>query len=224
MQAQVPAVQQTQARLSPMPDDMTEKGGRIQIDLAVGWVWHGHPRGWKKARDVGLIERRAQSDWARRLDVPSARFIALHTVAHLLIRRLAFASGYTSASLQERIYANEDRADKTAGVLIYTAAGDAQGTLGGLVRLGEPKRLLPLLVAALSDADICSNDPVCIESDRQGSSQLNLSACHGCTLISETSCEVGNRLLDRQLVLGGVEVPGLLEAVLPAMRLASATG
>ena len=81
---------------------------------------------------------------------------ALHTIAHLLIRRLAFASGYSSASLQERIYASTDRPDRTAGILIYTAAGDAQGTLGGLVRLGEPKRLLPLLVAALDDARLCS--------------------------------------------------------------------
>jgi hypothetical protein len=150
--------------------------------------------------------------------VPEPRFIALHTIAHLLIRRLAFASGYSSASLQERIYANSDRPDRTAGILIYTAAGDAQGTLGGLVRLGEPKMLLPLIVAALDDADVCSNDPVCIESDRQGSSQLNLSACHGCALVSETSCETGNRLLDRQLVLGGSNVPGFLEAVLPEVR------
>lgn len=165
-----------------------------------------------------LVSRRQDSHWAHRLDVPEPRFIALHTIAHLLIRRLAFASGYSSASLQERIYANSQRPDRTAGILIYTAAGDAQGTLGGLVRLSDPARLIPLLVAALADADVCSNDPVCIESDRQGSSQLNLSACHGCALISETSCEAGNRLLDRQLVLGGSDVPGFLEGVLPELR------
>jgi hypothetical protein len=65
---------------------------------------------------------------------------------------------------------------------------------------------------------VCSNDPVCIESDRQGSSQLNLSACHGCVLVSETSCETANRLLDRQLVLGGRDVPGLLDHVLEEAR------
>lgn len=165
-----------------------------------------------------LVERRQSSQWAHRLDVPEPRFIALHTIAHLLIRRLAFASGYSSAALQERIYANSDRRDRTAGILIYTAAGDAQGTLGGLVRLGEPNKILPLLLAALSDADVCSNDPVCIESDHQGSSQLNMSACHGCALVSETSCETGNRLLDRQLVLGGANVPGLLDHVLDQVR------
>ncbi|MBF4134017.1 MULTISPECIES: DUF1998 domain-containing protein [Streptomyces] len=170
------------------------------------------------ARAKILVERRNSSPWAFRLDVPEPRFIALHTIAHLLIRRLAFASGYSSASLQERIYAHSDRPDRTAGILIYTAAGDAQGTLGGLVRLGKPDKILPLLLAALNDADVCSNDPVCIESDRQGSSQLNLSACHGCALVSETSCETANRLLDRQLVLGGENVPGFLDHVLDQAR------
>ncbi|MEU5722734.1 DUF1998 domain-containing protein [Micromonospora sp. NPDC047738] len=171
-----------------------------------------------RARADILVKRRNSSHWAHRLDVPEPRYIALHTIAHLLIRRLAFASGYSSASLQERIYAHSDRPDRTAGILIYTAAGDAQGTLGGLVRLGEPDKVLSLLLAALGDADVCSNDPVCIESDRQGSSQLNLSACHGCALVSETSCETANRLLDRQLVLGGGNVPGLLDHVLDQVR------
>jgi hypothetical protein len=170
------------------------------------------------ARAEILADRRKSRPWAHRLVVPEPRFVALHTIAHLLIRRLAFASGYSSASLQERIYAQSDRPDRTAGILIYTAAGDAQGTLGGLVRLGHPDKLIPLLLAALGDADVCSNDPVCIESDRQGSSQLNLSACHGCALVSETSCETGNRLLDRQLVLGGKTVPGLFDHVLDEVR------
>lgn len=176
-----------------------------------------------QARADILVRRRSDSPWAHRLDVPDARFIALHTISHLLIRRLAFASGYSSASLQERIYAHSDRPDPTAGIFIYAAAGDAQGTLGGLVRLGAPDKLISLLIAALDDADVCSNDPVCIESDRQGSSQLNLSACHGCALVSETSCETANRLLDRQLVLGGGEVPGLLDQVLEQARTLPAT-
>jgi len=188
----------------------------LQFDENRLAAWENQPG--VKVRAKILADRRAQSAWASRLDEPEPRFVALHTLAHLLIRRLAFASGYSSAALRERIYANSDRADKTAGILIYTAAGDAQGTLGGLVRLGMPRLLLPLIVTALDDADVCSNDPVCIESDSQGAAQLNLSACHGCSLVSETSCESGNRLLDRQLVLGGSEVPGLLESILPAVR------
>jgi hypothetical protein len=52
-----------------------------------------------RARADILVKRRESSEWAHRLDIPEPRFIALHTIAHLLIRRLAFASGYSSASL-----------------------------------------------------------------------------------------------------------------------------
>lgn len=220
-----------------VPADLSAKGRRHPTYPAVELFGEGifiqfdeeHLSRWEQepavqARANVLLQRQRATQWAHRLDRPEPRFVALHTLSHLLVRRLAFASGYSSASLQERIYANSERADKTAGLLIYTAAGDAQGTLGGLVRLGHPDRLLPLLVAALDDADVCSNDPVCIESDRQGATSLNLSACHGCSLVSETSCETANRLLDRQLVLGGSEVPGLFDRVLADVRVASPRG
>lgn len=197
--------------------EMFGEGIFLRFDEDQVSEWESNLPEVRKRADI-LVERRQSSQWAHRLDMPEPRFIALHTIAHLLIRRLAFASGYSSAALQERIYANSDRRDRTAGILIYTAAGDAQGTLGGLVRLGAPDKLLPLLLAALNDADVCSNDPVCIESDHQGSSQLNLSACHGCAFVSETSCETANRLLDRQLVLGGGNVPGFLDNVLDQVR------
>lgn len=197
--------------------EMFGEGIFLRFDEAHITAWESLPE--VRTRAGILMRRRRDSEqWANRLDVPEPRYIALHTLAHLLIRRLAYASGYSSASLQERIYAHSDRPDRTAGILIYTAAGDAQGTLGGLVRLGEPDKILQLLVAALGDADVCSNDPVCIESDRSGSARLNLSACHGCALVSETSCESANRLLDRQLVLGGGKVPGLLDRVLDEVR------
>ena len=188
----------------------------LQFDEEALSEWESRPE--VQSRSRVLVERRAKTMWAQRLDIPEPRFVALHTIGHLLIRRLAHASGYSSASLQERVYAHTDRPDRTAGILIYTAAGDAQGTLGGLVRLGDPDKLIPLVLAALDDADVCSNDPVCIESDSQGVSSLNLSACHGCSLVSETSCETANRFLDRQLVLGGSKVPGLLEGVLEQVR------
>lgn len=181
--------------------EMFGEGIFLCFDEAKVAAWEKLPE--VRRRAAILMDRRTASPWAQRLDSPEPRFVALHTLAHLLIRRLAFESGYASAALQERIYANSERTDKTAGVLIYTAAGDAQGTLGGLVRLGHPQKLLPLILAALDEADVCSNDPVCIESDRQGASQLNLSACHGCSLVSETSCETSNRFLDRQLLIGG---------------------
>lgn len=184
----------------------------------------GYLASWESAPEVQeraavLQERCKGNELAEQLDFPSARFIALHTFAHLLIRRLSYASGYPAASLRERVYAGtaEDGIDM-AGVLIYTAAGDAQGTLGGLVRLGDEDLIGQIVLGALNDAQVCSNDPVCIESDRHGADRLNLAACHGCCLVSETSCENRNQLLDRQLLLGGgqIQVPllaGALEAL-----------
>jgi hypothetical protein len=91
-----------------------------------------------------------------------------------------------------------------AGILIYTAAGDSEGTLGGLVRMGEPGRLEGVLENALAHAAWCSSDPVCIESKGQGPGSCNLAACHGCALLPETACEEYNRFLDRALVVGGL--------------------
>ena len=51
-----------------------------------------------------------------------------------------------------------------AGILIYTAAGDVEGTLGGLARQGEPPRLARTLLNALQGAVWCSSDPICRES------------------------------------------------------------
>ncbi|MDO4239351.1 DUF1998 domain-containing protein [Micrococcus sp.] len=166
---------------------------------------------WESRDDVAaraetLQKRLKSSPLAGQMDFPSARMIALHTFAHLLIRRLSFASGYSAAALRERVYSGERGGVDMAGVLIYTASGDAQGTLGGLVRLGDPELLDQVILGALSDATTCSNDPVCRESDRHGATRMNLAACHGCCLVAETSCEHRNHFLDRQLLLGGEDI------------------
>lgn len=138
------------------------------------------------------------------------RYILLHTLAHLLINRLTFECGYSSAALRERLYVSGNPVAPMAGILIYTAAGDAEGTLGGLVRMGKPGRLEPLLDRALTGARWCSADPVCMEmgkSGGQGPGSLNLAACHGCCLVPETACEEFNRLLDRGLLIGPLNNP-----------------
>ncbi|MDE0553347.1 MAG: DUF1998 domain-containing protein [Candidatus Poribacteria bacterium] len=140
----------------------------------------------------------------------SPKFVLIHTMAHLLINQLCFECGYGSASLRERIYCDEeDRSFPMSGVLIYTASGDSEGTLGGLVRQGEQGRLERVLIRALRTALWCSSDPTCVESIGQGPDSCNLAACHACALLSETSCEEGNRLLDRVLVVGSPQQPEL---------------
>ena len=131
----------------------------------------------------------------------SPRFIALHTLSHGLIRRLAFDAGYSSSSIRERIYCGLG-SDSAAGILLYTSDGDSEGSLGGLVRQGQPERLLGTLKRTLADLSWCSADPVCSEMEEQGIDGMNSAACHACALISETSCIFNNSLLDRRLLIG----------------------
>jgi len=129
------------------------------------------------------------------------RLVLLHTFAHLLITRLTFECGYSSASLRERLFVSSNSETPMAGVLIYTAAGDAEGTMGGLVRMGKPSNLEPVIRRAIAGAQWCSADPVCAETTAQGPMSLNMAACHGCALVPETACEEFNRFLDRTLLV-----------------------
>lgn len=143
-----------------------------------------------------------------RTKVYTSKFLLLHTISHLLIKQLSFECGYGIASLKERIYcskANEQK--KMAGILIYTASGDSEGTLGGLVRQGRSDTFPGLFKKALQTALTCSNDPVCSCSNGQGRDSLNLAACYSCALIPETSCEEFNTFLDRGIVVGTMEYP-----------------
>ena len=128
------------------------------------------------------------------------RFVLLHTLSHLLIRQLCFECGYSSSSLSERIYSDEE--EGMAGLLIYTASADSEGALGGLVREGMPDRLYGTLKTALFRANWCSSDPICSELQQQGIQGLNKSACHACALVAETSCDYANSLLDRSVLVG----------------------
>ena len=93
----------------------------------------------------------------------------------------------------------------TAGVLIYTASGDSEGSLGGLVRQGLPGKFEVIIQHALNEATWCASDPVCIQSMGQGQDGCNLAACHNCALLPETSCENKNMLLDRGLMIGTLD-------------------
>lgn len=156
-------------------------------------LFEGH-RGWRNARRLEPDE-----------EFPGVRYAMLHTLAHLLIRELALECGYNAASIRERIYADTSSSDPQAGVLIYTAAADSDGTLGGLVDLGKPENLGRLLNQALNRARICSSDPLCSEHHPGKDQSLHAAACHACSFVAETSCERGNRYLDRTLLVPTLE-------------------
>lgn len=173
------------------------------------WNWQAENADWLKDRlsdsFVNRITERAQTlpprgpakwEWA-------SRYLLVHSTAHILINQMVFECGYSTASLRERLYISHDEESPMAGLLIYTAAGDSEGTLGGLVRLGRPERLGAVIQRALSRASWCSADPVCSENlGGQGSHLANLAACHACVLLPETSCETINHGLDRAMVIG----------------------
>ena len=135
---------------------------------------------------------------------PGASYYLLHSLSHLLLTSISLECGYPAASLRERVYSAPGR----NGILIYTGSSDAEGTLGGLVQAGRDIRRFVQL--ALEHGKLCSNDPICayhspVHQDHQ---ELLGSACHGCLLIAETSCEQHNVFLDRSLVVQTIDSSG----------------
>lgn len=126
----------------------------------------------------------------------NATYVLMHTFAHLLIKQMSMTSGYSSSAIRERIYFSE----KMTGILLYTGSADKEGSLGGLVELGNIGKLVPLMKDAFQEALLCTNDPECMSNAPAGNN-LNGAACHSCCMISETACENGNRMLDRGLVV-----------------------
>jgi len=138
----------------------------------------------------------------------AARYLLVHTLAHIMINQMVFECGYSSAALKERLFVSSDRGAPMAALLIYTAAGDTEGSLGGLVRIGRPELFEPMLRRALARASWCSADPVCSEDlGGTGSRRTNKAACHACVLLPETACETINNGLDRAMVVGTPQVP-----------------
>lgn len=131
---------------------------------------------------------------------PGMRYVLLHSLAHALIRRLCLHSGYSSSALRERIYSTSE-AQPMAGLLIYTASSDSEGSLGGLVDQATPDRFGVVLQDALSDAELCAQDPLCGAGEISGAAGLNGAACHACLLLAETSCETSNQFLDRAVLV-----------------------
>lgn len=182
----------------------------LRLDAATVSTWAATPT--VRARVGELADNFDRSRFANRLHPFSAQYVALHSLAHALLREFSFTSGYSAASLRERVYCDPAAGDY--GVFVYTTSSDEEGTLGGLVREGEHDRIGTALARATEQLSWCSNDPVCSESNPQNLDGLNLAACHSCLLAAETSCEGSNLLLDRMLLVGEDDMPGLLSRVI----------
>lgn len=175
----------------------------LEQERVLDWAQRAacHPR-FVEAADAGNSEAGA----------PALPWLLAHTLAHLVMRAAAPHCGYPLPSLRERIYVTHER----TALLVYTAAGDAHGTLGGLAELGTPERLPSLLEEAVRSASWCPTDPVCSEDRAWYATGTAPGACHHCMLVPETSCESFNRGLDRAVLLGNVgTVPDRALAFLP---------
>jgi hypothetical protein len=134
-------------------------------------------------------------------------YVLFHSFSHLMITAVSLECGYPASSIRERIYSIPDIG---YGVLLYTGSADAEGTLGGLIQVG--RRIHQHIRNALDMGELCSNDPVCAQHDPPNVHErrfLHGAACHGCLLISETSCEQHNEFLDRALVVPTVDNLGV---------------
>ena len=69
------------------------------------------------------------------------------------------------------------------------------------MELGKADSLERILDLALHRTEICSSDPLCSMHNPAEDRTLHGAACHACSFLAETSCEAGNRYLDRALVV-----------------------
>lgn len=151
-------------------------------------------KAWRKLRKLEPVSA----------DFPGIRLVLLHSLSHALMRQIVLDCGYTAASVRERLYSRQpgEEGGPMAGILLYTAAPDSEGTLGGLVELGDPLTLGRHLQQALESVRLCASDPLCAEHrpDTTGRS-IHGACCHACQFAPETSCERGNRYLDRAVLV-----------------------
>ena len=174
----------------------------LEFDPAIIKAWAAQDAVKKRAHTLFLgFEQWKKEHESSSRNFEGVEYYMLHSLSHMLLGSLALECGYPLSSLRERVYAMDGK----YGILIYTGSSDAEGTLGGLIDAG--RRISRHLQRALRDAKLCSNDPVCSHHDpvKKGGQNLSGSACHGCLLVPETSCEQFNNLLDRSLVVPTLE-------------------
>ena len=124
----------------------------------------------------------------------SDRLVFAHTFCHLIMKELEFLCGYPVTSLKERIYQNGD----SLGFLIYTIQG-SEGSYGGLTSLlphgdtnANNAKLLKVVATAAERAKDCPNDPICMHENKH---------CFACVDLPETSCQLWNNNLSRDVFL-----------------------
>ena len=196
------------------------EGVFVELEASAVSVWLKRPAVVARIGRLDAGYERWRQTRKTQRPFPGGPYVLLHTLAHLLVQTLALRCGYPASSIRERIYAEETFGEARYGILLYTGTPDAEGTLGGLVQQG--RHIEDHLEDALRSAALCSNDPICAQHapDEDATSlpsrHLHGAACHGCSLIAETSCEMRNDFLDRALVVPVLGLEGAAFFNLPA--------
>lgn len=204
-------VRRAQIALDPQWFPAVENRGEgifIQLRADAVKAWLERPNVKKRLEALSIGHEHWMKDRKAQRAFPGGPYVLLHTLSHLLIQSLAVRCGYPASSIRERIYADAEAG--RFGILLYTGSPDSEGTLGGLVQ--EARYVENHLANALRMSALCSNDPICAQHGPGESMEgrwLHGAACHGCSLVAETCCEMRNDYLDRALV---VPVLGVLGA------------
>jgi len=178
----------------------------IQLGSAAVHEWLQRPAVRARIADLEAGHRRWLSEHNADYPFHGGPYVLLHTLSHLLIQSMAMQCGYPASSIRERIYVDPDK--ERYGIMLHTGSPDAEGTLGGLVQ--QARYIEEHLANALRAGALCSNDPICAQHKPGHSLEERWhhgAACHGCALISETSCEMRNEYLDRALVVPILDEP-----------------
>ncbi len=118
----------------------------------------------------------------------------LHTLSHLLMRRLSEVSGLSAGSLSHKIYPFD------GSILIYTTVYPTLGQLEEVFK-GNMEELINY-VELEKKAMNCPRDPICLES------MMDKGSCFACLHIPEYSCDhYWNKQLDRRILWS--HIPGV---------------
>jgi hypothetical protein len=111
----------------------------------------------------------------------------LHTISHLLIRRISQISGLGLGSLSHRIF------PKAGSILLYTTVFPTLGQLREVFEYNIMELTNPLKIKR--QASKCPRDPICLENE------FDPANCFACLHIPDHCCDgFWNRKLDRRAV------------------------
>ena len=117
-------------------------------------------------------------------NVTAAVFSLLHSISHAFITAAGEICGLSGNSLSEIVFV------ETASIFIYaqTSQGIPLGAISGMFEC----RYYQLLRNVFKESRNCVFDPICEERDD--------SACSGCMIIPDTSCNSFNKMLGRKFL------------------------